>query len=801
MGGWGSVPFPSQDSILESPNCTLLRSSNKVGAIWDKLKSDDGRFTASHHSASIANLFANSKLAPTNKLETKKNYFFRLRTRACWTRVISPTRLKVRTYTINQSQLSRIPEKLSFLLLRLKMDRTQVFAQFGLGFGGPQLGNNSLLGSSLLTPILSRESTSSPSSSSFNAEPLSSSVSLFPPPSSSPLSSSALPPPDVLRPPTVADLPSLIASILNTSETPEALLVSVRSVRKLLSVDEHSGVSDSLISTVGLLPRFVSFLSPSSSSSPSSDARRDLSSSSDHPPVDPQLQLELCWCLTNIAAGTAAHALALTSCPNALSNLVGLITDDTAEIGVKEQAAWTLGNVAGDGAARRDDVLRAGCMPALCARLMERVVPTATPSTPPAETPSVGDRDGNSRQRQPTYEFVKTAVWTLSNLCRTKPEPALEYVVDALPVLRHVLSESYKTDLVSRCGQTEVELAAVHADGLWAISYLTDTRDDVGLDVVMSGLDVPRLVAFASVTNMIESPAVCSSATRVLGNIASGDANATEKLVTAGGVAALSALLAHPNGWARKSKTTRKEAAWALSNVAAGDETQVQAVLDDELALKVMTQILGSDDEDVDLKKECFFALSNLVSGGTPNQVKTLGDTGGIASLCKVIKERERHLSRFVDVIDATVGLMPKMLIDAVNMCREEAPERDTIDTLVEWALIIKTALRDNSLLENETTQAMHDLLEGMRDALSNLVTKEPHKLLSTNDAGLTPLALFGKLAEHGGGPFAEFRNTCDEITAFLEENTSNAEIVKEGYPGVGSEAFAAAFTMMTEIC
>ena len=67
---------------------------------------------------------------------------------------------------------------------------------------------------------------------------------------------------------------------------------------------------------------------------------------------------------------------------------------------MREQAVWALGNIAGDSATCRNEVLKSNAMPAVLQLF-------------------------NSEFKTALY---RNATWTLSNLCRGKPQPDFEQV-------------------------------------------------------------------------------------------------------------------------------------------------------------------------------------------------------------------------------------------------------------------------------------------------------------------------------------------------------------------------------------
>ena len=332
------------------------------------------------------------------------------------------------------------------------------------------------------------------------------------------------------------------------SEDPLIVAEATIAIRKILSVDRNPPIAEVL--NAGVLPRLKELLG---------DKAR------------PNVQLEACWALTNIASGSPDQTQAVVE-----SGVVPLFVEllGSCDSALQEQAVWAIANIAGDRSEYRD-----GCISAGTAEALTKIVTCSL---------------GNSLQ------MTRLAVWGLSNLCRGKPSPDFSKILVAIPPLARALAQSNDTEVL--------------ADASWAFSYLTDSAQHSAVLHILDYLDVGRLASLlAHPSGTVHTPIL-----RVVGNLVSGESDITHRVVsTAGCLTQLKSLILS------NKKSIRKETLWTISNICADSQTLIQAVIDSGVMAR-LCDLLRSGNCDMDVKKEGIWCICNSVTVGSKAQIDVL---------------------------------------------------------------------------------------------------------------------------------------------------------------------------------
>jgi importin subunit alpha-1 len=202
----------------------------------------------------------------------------------------------------------------------------------------------------------------------------------------------------------------------------------------------------------------------------------------------------------------------------------------------------------------------------------------------------------------------------------------------------------------------------VYVDILWGLSYLSDGDDDQIESVIRPGV-VSRLVGL--LTSKVDT-AMTMPICRILGNFASGNERQTQQVLDAGVPGLLSSLLR--NG----TRQVRKEVCWMASNIAAGSENQISALVDTPFVLAhLVDRALNGQWAE---QKEALWAISNVCTSGSAEHVRKVIHVGGIQPLVMVLRIENAEcnlLTTVLQAIERIIVVGEECGLDAVQLVHE----------------------------------------------------------------------------------------------------------------------------------
>lgn len=267
----------------------------------------------------------------------------------------------------------------------------------------------------------------------------------------------------------------------------------------------------------------------------------------------PEFQFEALWCLTNIASGTSDHTMSVVN-KGGIEKIITLMDSNIHEI--QEQAVWAIGNIASDSVKTRDKVIQK--------RGLEKIIKIFTTAE--------------------RVNLIKHCVWSISNFCRSKPAPDFELMKSAIEL---VIKAIYKLD-------KDFEFLV---DACWILSYMTEHHKKTVKKILGTNV-LPKLLSFLDYPMVyIQLPCL-----RIIGNIVSGNANQTQIVLDAGVLQYLKKTIFN------EKRSIRKESCWIISNIAAGTQQQIEALITNEF-LPVLDYVIKNDEPDVNKDRNNFLYL------------------------------------------------------------------------------------------------------------------------------------------------------------------------------------------------
>ena len=203
-------------------------------------------------------------------------------------------------------------------------------------------------------------------------------------------------------------------------------------------------------------------------------------------------------------------------------------------------------------------------------------------------------------------------------------------------------------------------------DVLSILSFMTDNYKDAIKDFLEFDL-IENIIKCLD----IDDEYIQLLGLRIIGNIASGNANQTQLLIDHNVLNYLKKALLNP------SKAVRKETAWIVSNIAAGTQKQIEKLISDGF-LPVLEHIIETDE--IIIVKECIWAVCNFTSVENPEYLKKILKQNILLIINKFLKmDNAKYLAVSLEALNnllafgrqnCTNGINPIVVeMDNIGMC------------------------------------------------------------------------------------------------------------------------------------
>ncbi|KAI8378507.1 armadillo-type protein [Blakeslea trispora] len=387
-----------------------------------------------------------------------------------------------------------------------------------------------------------------------------------------------------------------IKYLLHSTE-PEKIKQSIRLLRRYLTQGHSDETSVNDILKLEILPRIKELLSAN---------------------LDDSIKFECAWIVTNIAAGTTEQTNSVIEA-GFVDVLLECISNKRSRLDVKAQAAWALGNVAGEAPSYREELM--------CKGFSSSIVTVLDSIYEEAYDESTYGQHEKGRMRfadEEDYSNVEALLWALSNMSRGGFRVA-EYFRHYLPMF-----EVFSKYIVFDYPKLEIEVC-------WGLSRILYNMHDVTEFHRLNHIS-DELCERLSHLLYHGVPKVVVPAIRTVVNITSGPNNSVVGLLRTPILASITRLL-EPQA----PNEIRKDAYLVISNLAAGNEEMIRHVIGHDV---VMSNVVAHitvpghiyDDstkqwtptishayyyrnDEWKVTKEALWIIFNLISLGTDNTV------------------------------------------------------------------------------------------------------------------------------------------------------------------------------------
>ena len=370
-------------------------------------------------------------------------------------------------------------------------------------------------------------------------------------------------------------------------------------------------------------------------------------------PPDEKTILNILWIITNIFTGNKSDIDYVIN-EKGIEYILEYIPNDNKEI--VHQAVWGLSNIAGQSAFHRDLVLKLNVL----------------------------DKIFQYFKEETDLPILKTLAWFICNLSRGYPLVDYELLQPFVGYLKYLWMFCVEEELLSYF--------------LWSLSYISEINSKSVGDLINSNLIqnvVNMQFPFIKTNQKFMDPFL-----RILANVVSQVEASTWFVINLGILDKLVPFLEH------SLLFIRKETAFIFSKIATGSEMQVKKVINLPNILEKIQMILT--DDDIKVKTECVYILTNLISHKLSGVGEKLSQTNGLMQVFLNIYKYFNHSAE-----------IQKNLLESYKLYYQYLKEYGGLEKKIAFKQILKDFYEENIEqldVEDEIKSDSDSDLEKMND-------------------------------------------------------------------------------------
>ena len=298
-----------------------------------------------------------------------------------------------------------------------------------------------------------------------------------------------------------------------------------------------------------------------------------------------EFKYEATYCLCNIASGTPDQAKTIIIY-GGIPKILNLLDCSIEEI--KSQTIWLVSNLVSD-----SDKIRAALIEN---KIFDKILTILSTTN--------------------NESYINLSAWAISNFFKVKP--VLNY-----DICKKAFNNIARAVLIYNKDDEDFI-----TDVCFFFSVVTHKYKEFNQEIIDTGL-LQKIIKFLDT----KKKNIILTSLRIIGNIAcTENANQTQKLIDLGVLEKLKYTLFNEN------ISIRRESAFILSNIAAGTQKQIEAVIDQNF-FQILYKVFTNDNQKV--KKEAIIAIANMTNVEDEKYMKKIFEDNILMIILELLKKED----------------------------------------------------------------------------------------------------------------------------------------------------------------